>query len=223
MAVFSNCNTVVCRQIPSFQAFVPMLLFWWCLPWPLYLKLQFALLFRCSLIVHFALFCPSHSTPTVKMKVTQLCPTLCDPMDYTVYGILQARIREWVAFPFSRGSSHTRDWPRVSGIAGGSFTNTASYQGSWYPGLLHFLHCRWILYQLSHRWSPGILEWGAYPFSSSSSWPRVSCIADGFFTNWAIREADTRPPPPLPLPPPAQYLALFSCCIYQFLLAYTRI
>ena len=37
------------------------------------------------------------------MKVAQLCPTLCDPMDYTVHGILQARMLEWVAFPFSRG------------------------------------------------------------------------------------------------------------------------
>ena len=33
------------------------------------------------------------------MKVTLLCPTLCNPMDYTVHGILQARILEWVAFP----------------------------------------------------------------------------------------------------------------------------
>ena len=38
----------------------------------------------------------------VKVKVTQSCPTLFDPMDYTVYGILQARILEWVAIPFSR-------------------------------------------------------------------------------------------------------------------------
>ena len=54
-------------------------------------------------------------------------------------------------------------------------------------------HCRWILYQLSHKGSPRILEWVAYPFSSGSSWPRnrtrVSCIAGRFFTNWAIREA----------------------------------
>ena len=35
----------------------------------------------------------------VKVKVSQLCLTLCDPMDYTVHGILQARILEWVAFP----------------------------------------------------------------------------------------------------------------------------
>ena len=43
------------------------------------------------------------------MKVTQSCLTLCDPMDCTVYGILQAKILEWVAFPFSRGSSQPRD------------------------------------------------------------------------------------------------------------------
>ena len=36
------------------------------------------------------------------MKVAQLCPTLCQPMDYTVHGILQARLLEWVAFSFSR-------------------------------------------------------------------------------------------------------------------------
>ena len=58
------------------------------------------------------------------------------------------------------------------------------------PGLLH---CRLILYQLSDKGSPRILEWAAYSFSSRSSqprnWTRVSCIAGGFFTNWAIREA----------------------------------
>ena len=57
------------------------------------------------------------------------------------------------------------------------------------PGLPH---CRQILYQLSHKGSPRILEWVAYPFSKGSSWPRnpsgVSCSAGGFFTNWAIRD-----------------------------------
>ena len=59
------------------------------------------------------------------MKVAQLCLTLCDPMDYTVHGILQARILEWVAFPisFSRGPSQPRDQSQVSGIAGRFFTN----------------------------------------------------------------------------------------------------
>ena len=58
------------------------------------------------------------------------------------------------------------------------------------PGLQN---CRQILYQLSHKGSPRILEWVAYRFSSGSSRPRdrtgVSWIAGIFFTNWAIREA----------------------------------
>ena len=59
----------------------------------------------------------------VKVKVAQSCPTLCDPTDYTVHGILQARILECVAFPFSRGSSQPRDQTQVSCIAGGFFTS----------------------------------------------------------------------------------------------------
>ena len=98
-----------------------------------------------------------------------LSPTLCDPVDYTVHGTLQARILEWVAFPFSKGSSQLRNQN---------------------PGLPH---CRRILYQLSHKGSPRILEWVDYPFSRGSSRSRnrtqVSCIAGRFFTNWAIREA----------------------------------
>ena len=58
---------------------------------------------------------------TVKVKVAQSCPSLCDPNDYTVYGILQARILEWVAFPFSRGSSQPRNQTQVSRIADGFF------------------------------------------------------------------------------------------------------
>ena len=44
-----------------------------------------------------------------EVKVAQSCLILCNPMDYTVHGILQARILEWVAIPFSRGSSQPRD------------------------------------------------------------------------------------------------------------------
>ena len=50
-----------------------------------------------------------------KVKVTQLCPTLCD------HGILQVRILEWVAISFSRGSFQPRDQTQVSHIAGGFF------------------------------------------------------------------------------------------------------
>ena len=59
----------------------------------------------------------------MNVKVTQSCLTLCDLMDYTAHGILQARILEWVAFPFSRGSSQPRDRTQVSRIAGGFFTS----------------------------------------------------------------------------------------------------
>ena len=66
------------------------------------------------------------------MKVTQSCLTICDPMDYTVHGILQARVLEWVAFPFSRGSSQPRDRTQVSHIAGGFFTSGATKEAQEY-------------------------------------------------------------------------------------------
>jgi hypothetical protein len=62
----------------------------------------------------------------VIQKVVQSCPTLCDPTDYTVHGILQARIPDWVAFPFSRGSSQPRDRTQVSCTAGGFFISWAT-------------------------------------------------------------------------------------------------
>ena len=58
-----------------------------------------------------------------KVKVAQLCPKLFDPMGYTVHGILQARILEWGAVPFSKGSSQPRDGSQISLIAGGFFTS----------------------------------------------------------------------------------------------------
>ena len=60
----------------------------------------------------------------LKVKIAQLCLTLC--------GILQARILEWVAFPFSRGSSQPRDWTQVSRIAGGFFTSWATREAQEY-------------------------------------------------------------------------------------------
>ena len=99
-----------------------------------------------------------------KVKVTRSCLTLCNPMDYTVHGILQARLLEWVAFPFSRGSSQPRDQTQV----GGFFTSWAPRRpkntgvGSlslllrifstqeWNQGLLHY---RQSFYQLSYQGS----------------------------------------------------------------------
>ena len=59
----------------------------------------------------------------VKVKVTWSCPTLYDPMDQTIHGILQARILEWGDFSFSRGYCQPRDQTQVSHIAGGFFTS----------------------------------------------------------------------------------------------------
>ena len=102
----------------------------------------------------------------MKVKVAQSCLTLCDPMD--CFKILQAKILERVPISFSRESSQPRDQSQV------------------YP------YCRRILYQLSHKGSPRILEWEAYPFSSGSSQlrsqTRVSCVAGRFFTKWATRK-----------------------------------
>ena len=59
----------------------------------------------------------------LKVKVVQSCLTVGDSMDFTVHGILQARILEWVAFSYSRGSSQPRDQTQVSHIAGRFFTS----------------------------------------------------------------------------------------------------
>ena len=64
-----------------------------------------------------------------KVKVTQSCLTLCYPMDYTVHGILQTRILEWVAYPISSRSSRPRNWTGVSCTVGGFFTNWAMREG----------------------------------------------------------------------------------------------
>ena len=72
----------------------------------------------------------------VKVKVAQSCPTLWDPMDCrlpgsSVHGILQARILEWVAIPFCRGSSQPRNQTQVSHIAGEFFTIWATREAHW--------------------------------------------------------------------------------------------
>ena len=130
------------------------------------------------------------------MKVTQSCPTLCDPMDYTVHGILWARIVAWVAFPSPRGSSQPRSEPRSPALQADSLPAEPPWKpkntGVGKLSVLQWisptqgsnsgpLHCRLILYHLSHQGSPRILEWVACPFSRGSFQPRnctsVSCIA----------------------------------------------
>ena len=114
------------------------------------------------------------SINTVKVKVAQSCPTLCNSMDCSppgssVHGILQAGIMEWVAIPFSKNLPNPGNKPRspvlqvdsLSSEPPGKPKNTGvgslSLRQEIFPtqksnrGLLH---CRWILYQLSHQGSP---------------------------------------------------------------------
>ena len=100
------------------------------------------------------------------VKVTQLCLTLCNPMDYTVHEILQARILEGVAFPFSRGSGIEPRPPKLQADSlparpQGKPKNTGVGSLSLLPWIFPtqelnrgLLHCRQILYQLSYQGSP---------------------------------------------------------------------
>ena len=101
------------------------------------------------------------------VKVTQLRPTLCDPMDYTVHGILQARILEWVALPCSRGSSQLRGQTQVSPLQADSLPSEP-------PGKP----------ENTGMGSLSLLQ-GIFPTRNQTG---VSCIADRFFTSWATRE-----------------------------------
>ena len=83
-----------------------------------------------------------------KVKFVQSCPTLCNPMDYTDHGVLQARILERVAFSFSRGSSQPRDRTQVSSIVNGVFTVWAIREAQ-YPKkhcgiVVVFCTCPWL-------------------------------------------------------------------------------
>ena len=81
---------------------------------------------------------PNHVTISGEysaVQVIQSYPTLCDPMDYRVHGIRQARILEGVAFPFSGGSSQLRDQTQVSCTAGGFFTSWATKEDWVYVNL----------------------------------------------------------------------------------------
>ena len=110
----------------------------------------------------------------LKVKVTQSCLTLCDPMDYTVHEILQARILEGVAFPFSRGSGIEPRPPKLQADSlparpQGKPKNTGVGSLSLLPWLFStqesnrgLLHCRQILYQL--RYQGSLTAWGQGQF-----------------------------------------------------------
>ena len=149
----------------------------------------------------------------VKVLVTQVCLTLCDPMDYSppgssICGIFQAGILEWVAIPFSRGFSQSRDWTPVSCIAGRFFTIWTTSETVLEYRKLNAVRSEVLVSQLCSALCPmdcsplgssvhgilqaRILKWVAIPFSRGFSQPRdrtqASRIAGRFLTGWATRE-----------------------------------
>ena len=130
--------------------------------WPIIImtKIQTILLHLDTLTYLYHLFFP--------VTVAQSCPTLCDPTDYTVHGILQARILEWVAVPFFKGSSQPRigteprfptlqadslpaelpGKPKNTGVGSLSLLQQISPTEESNQDLLH---SRWILYQLRYQ------------------------------------------------------------------------
>ena len=109
----------------------------------------------------------SKSPLCLKGKVAQSCPAVCNHGPHS---------------PWNSPGQNTG--VRSLSVFKGTFPTQGLNPGH--------LHCRQILYQLSHKGSARILEWVAYLFSSGSSPPRnqtgVSCIAGRFFTKSAIRE-----------------------------------
>ena len=146
----------------------------------------------------------------VKVKVTQSCPTLCEPVKHSPWNS-PGQNTGVGSLSLLQRPSQPRSWTPVSCIAAAaakllqscltlSDPVDGSPPGSPVPGIFQarvlewfaisfsILNCRQILYQLSHKGSPRILEWVGYPFSTRPSQPRnrtgVSCIAGRFFTNW---------------------------------------
>ena len=128
------------------------------------------------------------------VKVAQLCLTRCNLVNYTVHGILHARILELVAFPFTRGSSQPRDQAQVSHIAGGFFTSWATRKkvksevAQSCPTLCDPMDCSLPASSIRGIFQARMLEWVAVSFSRGSSLPRdqtcvsyVSCIG-----RWAL-------------------------------------
>ena len=120
----------------------------------------------------------------VKVKVVQLCPTLCDPMDYIVHGILQPRILEWVAFPFSWGASQPRNQTQISHIAGGFFTNWAMKEALCDPASPWTVACQAPLPMEFSRQE----HWSGLPFPSpvheSEKWKWSRSVVSDPATPW---------------------------------------
>ena len=122
------------------------------------------------------------------MKVTQSCPILCESMNYTVHGILQARILEWRTFPFSRGSSQPRDWTQVSHTAGRFFTSWAKgkNESKTEPDLNKIEKTKWIEANSSNKVKTvHVRRFNSYEAGRKSSWWKIK-KGNGYKVGWML-------------------------------------
>ena len=128
----------------------------------------------------------------MKLKVAHLCRTHCNLMNYTVHGILHAWILEWVAFPFSRGSSQPKNQIRVSCITGGFFTSWVTRDSyfcyitnskvngqCWYIFLLLTNENRWQqVWKFPFSFISFISSLLTFPYASVYLWWRSACLPE---------------------------------------------
>ena len=123
----------------------------------------------------------------IGVKVTQSCPTLCDPKDYTVHEILQARILEWVAILFSRGSSQPREWNWVSSITGRFFTCLSHWQILYLCFPLIYMEKRFAtdasLSPTFSAWAMGFPDERVYSYRPQWVWFWKKWLKGTFFKN----------------------------------------
>ena len=145
---------------------------------------------------------------------------VCSPPSSSVHGISQARILEWVAIIFSRGSSQSRDRTHISCIGRWVLYHWATMEAHIYvwknvkvlvaqscPTLWNSMDYSSPVFSAPGILHARILEWVAIPFSRGSSWLRDqtcgSCTASRFFTVWAIREAP--------------YICIYTYHVYRYI------
>ena len=146
-----------------------------------------------------------------RSEVTQLCPSLCNPMDCnllgsSVHGVLQAGVQEWVAISFSRGSFQSRDWTWVSCIAGRCFTVWSSRE-AWNkaPNLSEpsFSHLWNIIACLSYfihvqlyatLWTVVCQAPLSMGFSRQEYWSGLPCPSPGGLPNSCLKLMSLRSP-----------------------------
>jgi len=143
------------------------------------------------------------------VKVAQLCPTLCNHLDYTVYGVLRARILEWVSVPFSRGSSQPRNQTKVSHIVGGFFTTLATREALFMSQFSQFSSVAQLCLTLCDRMDCSMPGLPVHHQLLEFTQTHVHWVGDAIYPSHPL--SSSSPPPPLPHHPPSGFPSIRVC------------